>query len=137
MSVTASRSTGRSAGTGKDDRHSSCTAARALAAVLGRAASSTLLPTGSWCSISAGAGNSRPLASDADADRLDGIPGALIQGAHDVSCPLDTAWDLAKQWTTAELTIVDAGHGSSRTTPDAFPAAVTAALDRLALTTAR
>jgi proline iminopeptidase len=72
-----------------------------------------------------------------DADRLEGIPGALIQGAHDVSCPLDTAWDLAKQWTTAELTIVDAGHGSSRTTPDAFAAAVTAALDRLALTAAR
>lgn len=69
-----------------------------------------------------------------DADRLDGTPGALIQGAYDVSCPLDTAWDLAKNWTTAELTIVDAGHGASRTSPDAFPTAVTAALDRLART---
>jgi proline iminopeptidase len=66
-----------------------------------------------------------------DAARLDGIPGAIVQGAHDVSCPPDMAWDLAKRWTTAELTIVDAGHGQSRTTPDAFPAAVTAALDKL------
>ncbi|GAB3418809.1 alpha/beta hydrolase family protein [Flindersiella endophytica] len=68
-----------------------------------------------------------------DAGRLDGIPGAIVQGAHDVSCPPDLAWDLAQRWTTAELTIVDAGHGHSRTTPDAFPAAVTAALDRLRL----
>jgi proline iminopeptidase len=67
-----------------------------------------------------------------NADRLDGIPGALIQGGHDVSCPLDTAWDLAKKWTTAELVIVDAGHGTSQSTPDAFPSAVIAALDRLA-----
>jgi proline iminopeptidase len=66
-----------------------------------------------------------------DAGRLDGIPGAIVQGAHDVSCPPDMAWDLAKRWTTAELTIVDAGHGQSRTAPDAFPAAVTAALDGL------
>jgi proline iminopeptidase len=68
-----------------------------------------------------------------DAVRLDGIPGAIVQGADDVSCPPDMAWELAKRWTTAELTIVDAGHGKSRTAPDAFPAAVTEALDRLRL----
>lgn len=67
-----------------------------------------------------------------DADRLDGIPGVLIQGAHDVSCPLDTGWDLSKAWSTAELVVIDAGHGRGRTTPAAFSTAVTAALDRLA-----
>jgi proline iminopeptidase len=72
-----------------------------------------------------------------NAARLDGIPGALIQGAHDMSCPLDTAWDLSKKWTTAELTIVDAGHGASPSIPNAFPSAVAAALDRLARTAQR
>jgi proline iminopeptidase len=46
-----------------------------------------------------------------DAIRLSGIPAALIHGRHDLGCPLDTAWELAKKWPNAELMIVnDAGH---------------------------
>jgi proline iminopeptidase len=67
-----------------------------------------------------------------DADLLDGIPGTLIAGAHDVSCPPDIPWALSRRWTTAELAIIGAGHGDSRTDPHAFPTAVVAALNRLA-----
>lgn len=33
-----------------------------------------------------------------DAGRLAGIPGVLIHGRLDLSCPLDTAWELARGW---------------------------------------
>jgi proline iminopeptidase len=66
-----------------------------------------------------------------NAHRLNGIPGILVQGVNDVSCPPDRAWELAKEWKTAELELNDAGHGRSDSTPDAFPTAITAALDRL------
>ena len=46
-----------------------------------------------------------------DAGRLSGIPGVLIHGRRDLSCPVDTAWALASAWPGAELVIVeDAGH---------------------------
>ncbi len=46
-----------------------------------------------------------------DAGRLAGIPGALVHGRLDMSGPPDTAWELARAWPDAELTIVeDAGH---------------------------
>ena len=46
-----------------------------------------------------------------DAGRLAGIPGVLIHGRLDMSCPLDTAWELARAWPDAELHVVgDAGH---------------------------
>ena len=40
----------------------------------------------------------------------------LIHGRHDLSCPLVTAWELARAWPGCELVIVeDAGHtGSER-----------------------
>ncbi|HCG02847.1 MAG TPA: prolyl aminopeptidase [Chloroflexi bacterium] len=64
-----------------------------------------------------------------DAPRLDGIPGVLIHGRYDVSGPLDTAWRLSRSWATSRLHVIDdAGHGGS----DAFSAAVTGALTRLA-----
>jgi proline iminopeptidase len=53
-----------------------------------------------------------------DAGRLAGIPGVLIHGRRDMSCPIDTAWALARAWPGAELVAVpDAGHlatGSKR-----------------------
>jgi proline iminopeptidase len=53
-----------------------------------------------------------------DADRLAGIPGVLIHGRQDISCPVDTAWQLAQAWPDATLHVVDgAGHqatGESR-----------------------
>ncbi|MFB7558194.1 prolyl aminopeptidase [Streptomyces brevispora] len=49
-----------------------------------------------------------------DAGRLAGIPGVLIHGRLDLSCPVDTAWELANAWPGAELLIDDhSGHRGS------------------------
>jgi proline iminopeptidase len=51
-----------------------------------------------------------------DAGRLAGIPGVLIHGRLDLSCPLDTAWELARAWPDAELIALDdTGHLRSDT----------------------
>jgi proline iminopeptidase len=54
-----------------------------------------------------------------DAGRLADIPGVLIHGRQDISCPVDTAWQLAQAWPGVTLHVVDgAGHqatGESRT----------------------
>ncbi len=51
-----------------------------------------------------------------DAGRLEGIPGVLIHGRLDLSCPADTAWELARAWPGAELLIDDhSGHLGSDT----------------------
>jgi proline iminopeptidase len=60
-------------------------------------------------------------------ERLDGVPGVLLHGRHDVSGPLETAWRLHKLWPTSSLIIVDdAGHGGG-----SFGREFTAAIDRL------
>uniref|UniRef100_A0AAU3GUV4 Proline iminopeptidase n=1 Tax=Streptomyces sp. NBC_01401 TaxID=2903854 RepID=A0AAU3GUV4_9ACTN len=62
-----------------------------------------------------------------DAGRLAGIPGVLVHGRFDLGGPLGTAWELAKAWPDAELTVIDdAGHLGSPATRRA----VLAALDR-------
>jgi proline iminopeptidase len=49
-----------------------------------------------------------------DAGRLAGIPGVLIHGRLDLSCPAATAWELARAWPGAELLIDDhSGHRGS------------------------
>ncbi|MFB8025821.1 MULTISPECIES: prolyl aminopeptidase [unclassified Streptomyces] len=46
-----------------------------------------------------------------DAGRLAGIPGVLVHGRFDLGSPLTTAWELARAWPDAELTVIDdAGH---------------------------
>jgi len=51
-----------------------------------------------------------------DAPRLAGIPGVLIHGRLDLSCPVQTAWELARAWPGAELLIDDhSGHLGSDT----------------------
>jgi proline iminopeptidase len=51
-----------------------------------------------------------------DAPRLAGIPGALIHGRQDMGSPVGTAWELARAWPDARLTIVaDSGHTGSDT----------------------
>ncbi len=48
-----------------------------------------------------------------DAHRLQGIPGVIVQGRHDVVCPMRSAWDLHRAWPEAEFRIVaDAGHSA-------------------------
>jgi proline iminopeptidase len=52
----------------------------------------------------------------AGARRLAGIPGVLIHGRLDLSCPLSTAWELASAWPDARLVVVaDSGHKGSDT----------------------
>ncbi len=72
------------------------------------------------------------LADDAvirDAHRLAGIPGVLIHGRLDLSCPVRTAWELARAWPGAELLIDDhSGHRGS----DVKRAWMLGALDRFA-----
>jgi proline iminopeptidase len=49
-----------------------------------------------------------------DAGRLADIPGVLIHGRLDLSCPVATAWELARAWPGAELPIDDhSGHRGS------------------------
>ena len=43
--------------------------------------------------------------------RIAHIPATLIHGLHDISGPLDTAWELHKAWPASRLVVVDdAGH---------------------------
>jgi proline iminopeptidase len=64
-----------------------------------------------------------------DAGCLAGIPGVLIHGRLDLSSPLDTAWELARAWSDAELVVIDdAGHTGS----DAMRARIRSALDGFA-----
>jgi len=63
------------------------------------------------------------------AGRLAGIPGVLIHGRRDMSCPIDTAWALARAWPGAELVaLTDAGHLRS----ESNRLALLRALDRFA-----
>ncbi len=49
----------------------------------------------------------------ANIDKLDGIPGVIVQGRYDVVCPLASADALAKAWPAAQYVIVpDAGHSA-------------------------
>ncbi len=46
-----------------------------------------------------------------DAARLTGIPGVLIHGRRDMTCPIETAWELARAWPEATLiALADSGH---------------------------
>ncbi|MFI5297640.1 MAG: prolyl aminopeptidase [Polyangiales bacterium] len=64
-----------------------------------------------------------------DAGRLRDVPGVLIHGRRDLSCPLDTAWELARAWPGAELiALSNSGHLRS----DEKRAALLSALDRFA-----
>ncbi|HKS47727.1 MAG TPA: prolyl aminopeptidase [Amycolatopsis sp.] len=60
-----------------------------------------------------------------DAGRLAGIPGVLIHGRLDLSCPVDTAWELAHAWPDAELVVLDdSGHKNTDTKREAIAAAL-------------
>jgi proline iminopeptidase len=60
-----------------------------------------------------------------EAGRLAGIPGMLIHGRHDLGGPVITAWELARAWPGAELTVIeDSGHTGSTTMRDVQTAAI-------------
>jgi proline iminopeptidase len=60
--------------------------------------------------------------------RIRHIPAVIVQGRHDVVCPMYTAWDLHRAWPEAEFHIVEgAGHAYSE--PGILPLLI-AATDR-------
>jgi len=64
-----------------------------------------------------------------DVGKLAGIPGVLIHGQSDMSCPSEAAWRLTQGWPDAELHLIEnAGHRGS---PE-FGARIRAALARFA-----
>jgi proline iminopeptidase len=64
-----------------------------------------------------------------DAGRLAGIPGVIIHGRRDMSCPIETAYALAQAWPGATLVALDdAGHLRA----DSSRRALLAALDGFA-----
>ena len=65
----------------------------------------------------------------AGADRLQDIPGVIVQGRYDVATPAVTAYELHQAWPAAELTMVPlAGHAKD----DGIIAGLVAATDRFA-----
>jgi proline iminopeptidase len=64
-----------------------------------------------------------------EAGRLAGIPGVLIHGHRDMSCPLTSVWELSRTWPGAELRVIeDAGHYGNDATMDCL----IATMDRFA-----
>lgn len=62
-----------------------------------------------------------------NADKLQNIPGVIVQGRYDLICPMESAWDLHKAWSGSELKIIaDAGH--SATEPGTVDALVEATI---------
>jgi len=50
----------------------------------------------------------------ANADRISGIPGTVVQGRYDMICPPASAWALTRAWSAGELRLVPhAGHALS------------------------
>ena len=46
-------------------------------------------------------------------DRIRHIPAVIVQGRHDIVCPMETAWELHKCWPEADFRIVNnAGHSA-------------------------
>lgn len=63
------------------------------------------------------------------ANRLRGMPGAIVHGEEDFNCPPSNAWDLAEAWPDATLHMVpDAGHSCF---DSGNRAALVAAMERL------
>jgi proline iminopeptidase len=65
----------------------------------------------------------------AEAGRLGGVPGVIVQGTLDLVNLVGTPWELAAAWPGSELVVIDdAGHGGNA----ALLSAIVAATDRFA-----
>ena len=63
-------------------------------------------------------------------ERLQAVPGVIVNGRLDMQCPLANAMELHRMWPASELVIVeDAGHSVG---DPGMPAAIAAGADRLA-----
>lgn len=48
-----------------------------------------------------------------DVPKIRHIPAIIVHGRHDLVCPMQSAWDLARAWPEADLQIIgDAGHSA-------------------------
>ncbi len=66
-----------------------------------------------------------------NAGELAGIPGVLVHGRHDLSCPVSTAYELANAWPGAELFVCDrSGHRGSPAKRDHIRATLARFADR-------
>ena len=46
-------------------------------------------------------------------DKIRHIPAKIIQGRYDIVCPMETAWELSKNWPEAELIVApSSGHSA-------------------------
>ena len=52
-----------------------------------------------------------------NAYKLNGIPGSIVQGRYDLLCPVINAYEIANQWKTCNLIIVDEGAHSANSDP--------------------
>ncbi|GHH83727.1 proline iminopeptidase [Streptomyces sulfonofaciens] len=60
-----------------------------------------------------------------NAHRLAGIPAVLVHGRHDMGCPVQTVWELAKVWPKARLHIIeDSGHYGSEALQETMRGAI-------------
>lgn len=49
-----------------------------------------------------------------NANKIQDIPGVIVQGRYDIVCPMESAWELHKVWQKGQLEIIkDAGHAAS------------------------
>lgn len=49
-----------------------------------------------------------------NANKLQNIPGVIVQGRYDLICPMESAWELHQAWPNARLKIIaDAGHSAT------------------------
>ena len=53
------------------------------------------------------------LISSSSIDQIRHIPAKIIQGRYDIVCPVETAWELSKNWPEAELIVApSSGHSA-------------------------
>ena len=52
-----------------------------------------------------------------NANKLEGIPGSIVQGRYDLLCPVINAFEIAKYWKNSNLIIVDEGAHSANSDP--------------------
>ena len=46
-------------------------------------------------------------------DKIRHIPAKIVQGRYDIVCPMETAWELKKNWPEAELIVASSsGHSA-------------------------
>ena len=57
--------------------------------------------------------NENQLISPSSIDQIRDIPAKIIQGRYDIVCPMETAWELSKNWPEAELIVApSSGHSA-------------------------